>query len=39
VVDREAIAFSGIDVVEADLADDGGAHDPARLAAALESLV
>ena len=37
-VDPDALAFSGIDVVTADVADKSGAHDSARLADLLESL-
>lgn len=37
-LDRRAASFSGVRIVEADLADADGAHDPARLAAALRSL-
>jgi uncharacterized cofD-like protein len=37
-VDHHALAFSGIDVVTADMTDPSGGHDPARLADLLESL-
>ena len=37
-VDRRALAYSGIEVVEADIADETGTHDPNRLAAVLSSL-
>jgi uncharacterized cofD-like protein len=37
-VDGRALAYSGIEVVEADIADETGTHDPNRLAAVLSSL-
>lgn len=37
-VDRRALGYSGIEVVEADIADETGTHDPNRLAAVLSSL-
>ena len=37
-VDPHALAYSGIEVVEADIADATGTHDPNRLATALSSL-
>lgn len=38
-VDTNALRYSGIDVVEADVVGSDGAHDPARLADVLRSLV
>ncbi|HEU4489019.1 MAG TPA: uridine diphosphate-N-acetylglucosamine-binding protein YvcK [Actinomycetota bacterium] len=39
VVDHEALEFSGVEVVEADVAAADGGHDPRRLAEVLRSLV
>lgn len=38
-LDHDAVSFSGVRVVEGDLAGPDGAHDPGRLAAALRSLI
>jgi uncharacterized cofD-like protein len=38
VVDRKALEFSGVEVVEADVTAMDGAHDPVRLAEVLRSL-
>lgn len=38
VADSATLAHRGVEVVSADVADDTGAHDPARLAAVLSSL-
>ncbi|MFN2525889.1 MAG: uridine diphosphate-N-acetylglucosamine-binding protein YvcK [Actinomycetota bacterium] len=37
-VDRNALAFSGIEIVTADVADESGAHDPVKLGAVLRRL-
>jgi uncharacterized cofD-like protein len=37
-VDRQALSFSGIEVVEVDAADASGGHDPERLAAVMRRL-